>query len=151
MITVRQANLDDIQPLIQLFEAYRAFYRQPPAPEQAEQFLRHRISHNESTVFIAEQQGKLIGFTQLYPSFSSSMMKRVFVLNDLYVDQQHRQNGAAQALLQTAADWAKTQDACRLVLATEHNNAQAQALYEKMGWTEDPFKHYTLLLGDFVS
>jgi GNAT superfamily N-acetyltransferase len=88
-------------------------------------------------VLLAESQGQAVGFTQLYPSFSSVSMARVFVLNDLFVAPTARRLGVGEALLAAAADHARQLGAVRLSLNTDVQNLPAQALYESMGWARD--------------
>lgn len=136
-IEIRQATVADLDCLVPLFDAYRRFYRQPSEPERARQFLRGRFEQNQSVIFIAFADGEAIGFTQLYPSFSSGAMARIFILNDLYVSSTARRRGVGSALLQAAAEHGRGAGALRLVLSTELANTTAQALYEKTGWKRD--------------
>ena len=131
---VRQATVLDIDLLAPLFDAYRRFYRQPSEPDRIRRFLLDRFEHNQSVIFIAEKDGVAIGFTQLYPGFSSGALARIYILNDLFVDPAVRRAGAATALLQAASDYARRVGALRLVLSTELTNTAAQTLYEKLGW-----------------
>ena len=83
-----------------LFDAYRRFYAQPARPAAlARAFLRERLQHDESVVLIADLDGRSAGFTQLYPMFSSVRTARVWMLNDLFVDEDARRQGVAHALL----------------------------------------------------
>ena len=136
-MTVRQAALADLDLLVPLFDAYRQFYRQPSDLEQARTFLEARFERNESVIFLALQEQIAIGFTQLYPSFSSGAMARIFILNDLFVTPHARRQGAASALLNAAAQYGRRAGAIRLVLSTEITNTAAQALYERTGWVRD--------------
>jgi GNAT superfamily N-acetyltransferase len=146
-IAVRQATILDIDLLIPLFDAYRQFYRQPSEPDRIRRFLSDRFEHNQSTIFAAIKDGKSIGFTQLYPSFSSAALARIYILNDLFVDPAARRSGAGTALLEAAADFARRVGAIRLVLSTEVTNTSAQGLYEKLGWTRNTeFCTYQLAL-----
>ena len=61
------------------------FYRQDSDLEGAKVFLRNRMERKESVIFVAVEDGEYIGFTQLYPSFSSISMKELWILNDLFV------------------------------------------------------------------
>ena len=92
MIEVRQGTSKDIEQLVVLFEAYRNFYRQQPAKDQATQFLSERFINNDSVIFIAFDQSKneAVGFTQLYPTFTSIRMKKSWILNDLFVSEKRR-------------------------------------------------------------
>src|SRR6266699_3356408 len=72
--------------LLPLFDAYRQFYRKPSDPGLARRFLLERFQHNQSVVFLAmRRDGSAVGFTQLFPSFSSASAARILVLNDLFV------------------------------------------------------------------
>jgi GNAT superfamily N-acetyltransferase len=145
---VRQATVQDLDALTPLFDAYRVFYRKASDPGGARSFLWDRFSNLESVVFLAEVKGKAVGFTQLYPSFSSGSMARILVLNDLYVAPEERGKGAGRALLAAAAEYGRTTGALRLTLQTELTNARAQQLYEANGWKRDEvFCSYTLELG----
>lgn len=144
MITVRKATLEDIEELTILFNAYRIFYKQPGDLLAARTFLKERLIQNESVVFLAFNANKAIGFTQLYPIFSSVSLKRAWLLNDLYVDPSARRLGAAETLLNAAREYGIDTGAKWLLLETARDNFPAQSLYEKNGWvkTEDIF--YTL-------
>ena len=136
-LTVRQATVADLDLLVPLFDAYRQFYRQPSDAGRAHRFLLDRFEHNQSVIFLAFDEGTAVGFTQLYPSFSSGALARIFVLNDLFVEQTCRRRGAASALLAAAAQYGRAVGAIRLVLSTETGNLGAQALYERVGWSRD--------------
>jgi GNAT superfamily N-acetyltransferase len=142
-ITIRQAVLADIEPLSVLFDAYRQFYGREGNVAAAKKFLLDRFNHGESVLFIAHEGSDAIGFTQLYPSFSSVSLERIFVLNDLFVNELGRRKGAGSKLLSAAADFAKAVGAIRLGLSTGNTNTTAQALYEAEGWERDDDFFYT--------
>ena len=133
-VAIRRATAQDAGIVAPLFDLYRQFYRQPSDAALAHRFIGERLQHNESVILLAEADGKAVGFTQLFPSFSSVSAARTWVLNDLYVDSAARRLGAARALLQAAADFARAGGAIRLELETDHDNATAQALYRRTGW-----------------
>ena len=125
-----QATLADIQALTSIFEAYRKFYRQAPNPEAAAAFLTERITREESVIFIAKNdKGDIIGFTQLYPSFTSTRLNNTWILNDLYVDIEHRGQGISKALIDRAKQHAIQTKAHGLMLETEKDNRIANQLY----------------------
>jgi GNAT superfamily N-acetyltransferase len=136
-IEVRQAAVADLDLLVPLFDAYRQFYRQPRESERARRFLLERIENSQSVILLAFEGPSAVGFTQLYPSFSSGAMARIFILNDLFVAPEARRQGVGSALLQAAAGYGQSAGALRLVLSTEVANATAQSVYEKMGWKRD--------------
>jgi GNAT superfamily N-acetyltransferase len=141
---VRPATLADLAPLAELFDGYRRFYEQPSDLDGARRFLLARMEARESVVFVAEREGGLVGFTQLYPSFSSASMRRLWILNDLFVAPEHRRGGVGGALMARAEAFARDDGAKGLALATQKTNARAKALYESRGWQLDAsFDHYT--------
>jgi GNAT superfamily N-acetyltransferase len=136
-VEVRQATAEDLDLLVPLFDVYRQFYRQPSDPGRAQRFLRERMEHNQSVILLAFEGAAALGFTQLYPSFSSGAMAPIFILNDLFVAPEARRRGVGSALLDAAASHGRRTGALRLVLSTELTNTTAQAVYERMGWRRD--------------
>jgi ribosomal protein S18 acetylase RimI-like enzyme len=136
-ITVRQAVLSDLELLVPLFDRYRQFYGRASNLSAARGFLLARFNHGESILFIAQEGNTPIGFTQLYPSFSSVSLARVFVLNDLFVHEQARRKGVASKLMSAATDFANSLGAVRVSLSTATSNKTAQALYQSAGWKRD--------------
>jgi len=142
MITISTASLTDINLMTSLFDAYRVFYKQKSDLPAAEMFLSTRLSNSESTILLAWFDDELIGFTQIYPLFSSVSMQHLHVLNDLYVNPDHRGKGAATLLLNAAQQFATSNGSKGLSLET-HNSNPAQALYERLGWVKDEeYMHY---------
>jgi len=137
-LVIRQATVSDLDGLVPLFDGYRQFYRQASEPDRVRKFLLDRFEHNQSVIFVAVKDGRPVGFTQLYPSFSSGALARIFILNDLFVDPRARLIGTGSALLQAAAEYGRCVGALRLVLSTEVTNTPAQSLYEKLGWKRNP-------------
>jgi GNAT superfamily N-acetyltransferase len=148
MIIVRRAQLADVPAVTPLFDAYRQFYGKPADAGLAARFLTDRLAQNESVVFVAEtREGAAVGFTQLYPSFSSVSAGRVYILNDLFVDPAARRANVARGLMHAAAEFARGKGALRLSLSTARTNEKAQALYESEGWVRDEqYFHYSLAL-----
>ena len=134
---VRQAVLSDLDALTPLFDGYRQFYERAADLAAAREFLAARFNHNESVLFIAHEGEVAVGFTQLYPSFSSAALARVFVLNDLFVQDFARGKGVAKKLLEAATHYASSLGAVRLTLSTAITNTTAQFVYEAAGWKRD--------------
>ncbi|MEO0558864.1 MAG: GNAT family N-acetyltransferase [Bacteroidota bacterium] len=146
---ILRADLSHLDGLAELFDGYRQFYRKPPDLAAARAFLKERIELDESVIFAATLPGAdaLAGFTQLYPFFSSVRMRRLWILNDLFVAPDARQRGVARALMEAARAYASSTGAASLELATEITNTSAQALYEDLGYArDDEFYHYALTL-----
>jgi len=63
-------------------------------------------------------------------------MQPIFVLNDLFVSDQHRKKGIGEALLNHAKHYCKELGYKGLALETATDNP-AQDLYERLGWKKD--------------
>jgi len=137
MITVRQAVLSELDQLAALFDQYRQFQGQRGDVTAARSFLRERFDHGESVAFIAYDGATPVGFAQLYPSFSSVSLSRVFVLNDLFVGDSGRRKGVASKLLSAVEAHAWSLGAARITLNVARDNGSAQQLYEARGWKAD--------------
>lgn len=143
-LAIRRATVADLDAVAPLFDAYRRFYGQPGDVPRARAFLAERMQAGESVVLLAKRDGTAVGFTQLYPMFSSVRTARMWVLNDLYVDADARRDGVARALLDAAAAFSRGDGAVRIVLETSVDNAAARALYRSAGWQEESSQWYAL-------
>lgn len=146
-----QATLEHLDLLTPLFIKYREFYGELPFPDSSRKFLETRLKRKESVIYLAlaDDEDKLLGYCQLYPSFSSLALKRVWILNDIFVAEDARRMLVADRLIQTAKQMAKETNAVRMRVATSVNNEVAQKTYESIGFkVDEKFKNYILELGD---
>lgn len=163
---IRQATLDDLDILVPLFDGYRTFYKKESNIEGARLFLKQRLESNESVVYIAFQpdfvqagaklpdnhEGKaiqstesnekqVVGFTQVYPFYSSVSMERMLILNDLYINPNYRGLGVGTALIDTVKNLCRKLDQKGVALQTAYDNP-AQKLYEREGFKKDTDLQY---------
>ena len=145
-IQIVRAKTKDLEDVIPLFDDYREFYEKDSDHAAARAFLTERTDRDESVIFVAYARPREpVGFTQLYPSFSSVSLKRLWILNDLFVRSNARRGGVARALLERARQHALETGAKGLILNTAVTNKPAQTLYESCGWKrEDEFLQYNL-------
>ncbi len=145
MSEISRATVSDLPELHALVEKYRAFYKQPEN-DKTLSYLEQRLSNDEAVVFIARVSGEAVGFTLLYPTFSTVSLSSIWLLNDLYVDETARGNGIANELMDVAEAAAKAAGATRVFLRTANDNLPAQALYEGRNWVKDEvFRRYDLV------
>jgi ribosomal protein S18 acetylase RimI-like enzyme len=146
-IQIRQATAADLELVAPLFNEYRQFYGQPADLALARRFLAERFAQGDSVIFLAvgPSSAEGLGFTQLYPSFSSVTARRIWILNDLYVVPVARRAGVGRQLMEAARQYGVSTGARRLVLSTAHTNVSAQRLYEAVGYVREPhFRQYEL-------
>ena len=136
-VAVRQAVAADIEALAVLFDQYRQFQGQAGDLAAARLFLAERFDHGESIVFIATAENTAVGFAQLYPSYSSTSLSRVFILNDLFVLEAVRGRRVASQLLSAVESYAWSFGASRVTLNVARANVSAQQVYKARGWKQD--------------
>lgn len=135
---IHQATISDLHQVAPLFDSYRQFYEKPSDLEAARVFLSERFKNDQSIIFLANTiSGEAVGFTQLFPSFSSVSMARTFILNDLFVVPGARRGGVGTRLLAAAVQYGRAAGALRITLSTAIDNNNAKALYLSQGWKQD--------------
>jgi ribosomal protein S18 acetylase RimI-like enzyme len=149
---IEEVAADDAELVAPLFDAYREFYKCEPDSPRALAYLRERLAKGDSTIFAAvEGEGagrRAIGFTQLYPTWESLDMGKMYVLYDLFVDSTVRRRGVGRALLDRAVGFARKNGAVVVLLETAKDNVHAKGLYESAGWTlDEQFDTYHFELG----
>lgn len=140
-MAIIQAHIEHLEDVVPLFNSYRIFYKQDSDLISAKQFLKERILNNESIIYIAYLEKEAVGFTQLYPLFSSVSMKSMYLLNDLYVKSNYRGKGIGEALINKAKTLCVAQQNKGLALQTAADNP-AQKLYERLGFIKDHDLYY---------
>ncbi|SEA31436.1 Ribosomal protein S18 acetylase RimI [Arachidicoccus rhizosphaerae] len=143
---ITEGTLEHLDDIALIFDQYRVFYNAASDISSCKQFLQERFSQKDSKIFIAvSDTANILGFTQLYPTFSSVSMKRVWILNDLFVRAEVRKSGIGKSLIEHAIAFAKKDGAVRLSLSTAQDNP-AQFLYEAIGFKQSGFKFYNYSL-----
>jgi GNAT superfamily N-acetyltransferase len=143
MYTIKKATLTDLEAVAYLFDKYRIFYQKPSDIKQAEAFINERLTNKDSEIFVCyNTDNVMMGFTQLYPLFSSTRMRKLWLLNDLFVDEIHRGKGVSIALIEKAKQLCVETDACGLMLETAKTNIVGNNLYPKTGFSLDNDHNY---------
>lgn len=144
MIEIRRATINDIKTLTTLFDNYRIFYKKVSDIENAEKFVSERLIQEDSVFYVGvNESSSIVGFVQLYPIFSSTKMQRLWLLNDLYVDENHRGKGISKELIQASKKLCDETNACGLLLETAKSNDIGNELYPNTEFSLDiAHNHY---------
>ncbi len=135
---IRRATLDDIEMVLPLVRGYREFYEQKHDAALERAFIADHLNNDTSIIFLAfDENGAAIGFTQLFPTFSTVHLGPAYVLEDLFVTPEARGGGTASALLDAAVRYARESGASGMFLETAIDNTTAQRVYERNGWTRE--------------
>jgi GNAT superfamily N-acetyltransferase len=150
-ISIIEAGMHEIDLVVPLFDQYRMFYERPSDLDLARRFLRARIEHRDSVIYVAVS-GKAadevgVGFALLYPSFNSVTATPIWILNDLYVLEGVRRKGVARRLIDQGRELAEDTGAGVISLSTGRENHPSRKLYERLGFElDDSFCTYLLHL-----
>lgn len=137
-ISIKRATLENLNEISELFNSYRIFYKQDSNLDLAISFISERMKNNESVIFYASNKSEeVLGFTQLYPTFSSVSAQSSWILCDLYVSSAARRLSVGKKLMEAAKEFAIENNAKGIALETGQNNVNAQALYESLGYERD--------------
>ncbi|RXI98591.1 GNAT family N-acetyltransferase [Anaerobacillus alkaliphilus] len=133
---IRQVVKEDAKDLVQLMKNYIVdFYQKPEPKEEDVEALIHRLIMEPSSgiQFVAEKEEKLVGFATLYFSFSTLQLKKVAILNDMFINEDARGEKIGEQLFQTSLSYIRENDFAYMTWETAKDNLIAQSLYNKMG------------------
>ncbi|MFT3945601.1 MAG: GNAT family N-acetyltransferase [Agriterribacter sp.] len=141
-MNIIKATLKEKTNTAKLFAEYRLFYGQEYDIAAAETFISKRLVNDDSVIFLATDGTDYLGFVQLYPSFTSIGVQEIWILNDLFVSEQHRRKGVAEVLIKHVLQFSNTSKRKKVILSTAYSNSKAQQLYEKLGFKRTEFYNY---------
>jgi GNAT superfamily N-acetyltransferase len=104
MMIIEQCGLTHLPKLGKIFDEYRVHFDQPSDLEGSTLFIKERLTRAQAVIFAAidEDSREMMGFTLLYPMFSSLKAKSTWTLNDMYIAENYRKFGVATRLLETS-------------------------------------------------
>ncbi|QQZ09841.1 GNAT family N-acetyltransferase [Heyndrickxia vini] len=148
-LSIRRVYLEDIDELIDLMFQYIVDFYKRPRPEEKDlrNLIKHLLESPEVGVqFVAESEGKLVGFSTLYFTFSTTRVKKVAILNDLFVAPSMRGLKVGEQLFKESLAYTKANDYAAMSWQTAYDNLIGQSLYEKMGGqqTNDEWINYEI-------
>lgn len=135
-VTVREAVMSDIPQLKTLMLAYIVdFYQyRQPEDDKLNALIHELLEQKIGIQFVAEtEEGALVGFATLYFSYSTLRAAKIAVMNDLFVIEEERGQGAAAKLFAACKGYAARHDYAKVTWETAPDNLRAQAFYDKMG------------------
>ena len=134
-IPIRPATPDDVATILRFVQDLAAFEREPDAVEATEAMLSEALfgRHPAAEAVIAEEAGAPVGFALFFHNFSTWKGRRGLYLEDLYVTPAARGRGVGGALLRHLAAIAVERNCARFEWAVLDWNADAIAVYRRMG------------------
>ena len=131
MINIGLLEPSDRAAWEELARGYKEFYETPTSAEQYETAWRQLMDGTEFHAFGARLDGTLVGITH-YFFHPALWYGEVCYLQDLFVAEAARGQGAARALIERVADAARDRGASSLYWHTQEQNERARLLYDKV-------------------
>jgi ribosomal protein S18 acetylase RimI-like enzyme len=145
-VNIRPATPTDVQTIGRLgallvrehhdFDPQRFIAATPRTEDQYGWYLGTQLEKPNIVILVAEQDGKVIGYTYSGVEGTDYMSLRgpAGVMYDIVVDPDHRQQGIGRMLVDATLDALKSKGAPRVVLSTAERNAAAQRLFDRAGF-----------------
>jgi ribosomal protein S18 acetylase RimI-like enzyme len=146
-IVIRNAVPADIGNLTALMTEYIVdFYKKPKPPiEKLNNLITLLLDHAQGIQFVAEQDGKMVGFATLYFSFSTMKSDKITIMNDLYVIEEVRGKDVDASLFNTCQNYTRNNGYAHMTWVTAPENERAQRLYDKMAALRVDWINYLIL------
>ena len=132
---IRPATPADVPTILRFVRELAAFEREPDAVEATEPMLADALfgAQPAAEAVIAEGASGAVGFALFFHNFSTWTGRRGLYLEDLYVTPDARGQGVGFALLRHLAALALDRDCARFEWSVLDWNADAIAVYRKVG------------------
>jgi GNAT superfamily N-acetyltransferase len=136
-VDIISAGRENIDELVPLFNAYRAFFNPEAQAAASRPFLESRFRDGDVVVFLARVDDEPAGFIQLYPLWSSWYCRRIWFLSDLYVAERHRNAGIGKMLVESVKQFAYETGAGSVMVELPHSEPHLTAFYDRLGFRRD--------------
>ncbi|MCW8916021.1 MAG: GNAT family N-acetyltransferase [Magnetovibrio sp.] len=138
-VSIREIKKQDKPRWLELWDGYCTFYEAKVHREVTEETWQRVLNSDRDDMFslVAEVDGKIVGFVICVVHPGTWTDKDICYLEDLYVDDAARGQGAGRALIEAVYAKAKELDHHRVYWRTKAENATARALYEKVADDND--------------
>ena len=137
---IRAVQPEDMDPVValaaRLTEGVASWRDQDHVAVAVRQWLINSVNRaggSDSSAFVAEEGGVVIGFVSVSERAHFTGELDAYV-GELVVHKAHAGSGVGRALMRVAEDWARTRGLGRLMLETGAANAAARAFYEALGY-----------------
>jgi len=146
-LVIRNAEPDDLNSLTELmYEYIVGFYQKPrPATEKIHKLIQTLLEKKDGIQFVAEQDGKLVGFASLFFTFSTMKADKYTVMNDLFVIEQYRDTEVESQLFLECKKYTQENEYVRMSWISAPDNKRAHSFFDKMGGIQENWINYSIL------
>ena len=119
-------------------EALPQIFRPIEGPARSREYFERILANDNAAIFVAEQQGSLIGMIQCdmrtAPDVPLFVPRHFVYIDNLIVSERFRQQGVGLVLVERVHQWAYDKGIIEVELGVWEFNAPARMLYEKLGY-----------------
>ena len=133
-LVIRIAGPDDVNSLTELMYDYIVgFYKNPMPPIEKIHNLIHTLFEKQNGIqFVAEKNGKLVGFATLFFTYSTMKADKITIMNDLFVIEQFRDTEVESQLFLECQKYSQKHGFANMTWITSTDNTRAQIFFKKM-------------------
>jgi GNAT superfamily N-acetyltransferase len=145
-VEIAPVTVAEFEQLAPLIAAYQRFYGVGAIDEARNRsFFRRFLAPSDDGLLLgARRDDRLIGYACLYWHYSSLEACDSVLMNDLYVTEEARGQGAGRALIEATAAVSRDRGAPLVEWATAPDNHTAQRLYDSTGAERSEWFSYEL-------
>jgi GNAT superfamily N-acetyltransferase len=134
--TVTEADLPELLPLMR---GYCDFYEVDPSDDALLTLARVLIADPDQglQLIARDDDGTASGFATIFWTWSTLSAAKLGVMNDLFVAEDARGGGIADALIAACVEHCREHGATELAWQTARTNLRARAVYERVGAKRD--------------
>jgi GNAT superfamily N-acetyltransferase len=136
---IAQVTEADLPELLPLMRGYCDFYEVAPSDEDLLALSRTLIGDPDQglQLLARDDDGRATGFATIFWTWSTLSAAGLGVMNDLFVAEDARGGGYADALIAACAERCRERGVTELAWQTAYTNLRAQAVYDRVGAKRD--------------
>lgn len=148
-VTIRPLTSSDKDRWLTLWSGYNSFYKRT-IPDDVTEATFSRCLDDSVRMYCAvaidpSNNDSVIRFVTWYPHISTSSIKEIVYLHDLFVDPDVRNKGTGRKLIEYVYADAEKLQASQVYWHTQYFNHRAQLLYTKVADRTDYVKYAKML------
>lgn len=134
---IRPARHSDVFAMCKLLEQLFSIEQDFVVDEARQRSgLEMVLESDMAALFVAEKDGAVIGMISAQLVISTAEGGLSMLIEDLVVEESHRNQGAGKALLGSVEEWGRERGVGRMQLLADCDNRQAMAFYRAQGLSE---------------
>lgn len=133
---IRKAEASDYEQVMQL---YNLFIGEDKYSRHDNDSFQKVLASESNYIFVAEEEGKLIGFATCSMRYIIRYPHPVSQLDELFVLAEYRRHGLGKQLVEKVEQTAKENGCSLMYIESGYDRKEAHVFYEKVGYTNNGY------------